>query len=198
MQKANFMKYLSFVIIGIIIFPGMAETAGWGEEGVETHLSVGYAFYAPWNLADVGYGYDLGLVMRPPYAKYLWDELEKWNLGFAVLSSIKDIPRDNAFRDVCFSLRHYLNRGEFGPHWQSGFVGAGVGIATVRWENSRGSNEGKSNVYLLEAGYEIDLNCPLDLPLVLMFGVNCRIIDAESVSYSGLGAGLSICYGVPD
>ena len=193
-------KYFLIITLFIltISFSDAVRSEIFTREGIETHVSAGGALFAPWNIGSVGYGYDIGLVLRPSYARYLYDELEKWNLGIAIRASVQEIPSGNAFNDAYLTLRYYFNRGEFGPLWQSGFVGAGAGIATVRWDNNRGTNEGSSNVYLLEAGYEMDMPLPLDIPMVLMFGLNCRIIDAESVSYSGFGVSFNICYGVKD
>lgn len=181
-----------------LLVPSHAASYGFGNGGVETHVGGGSALFAPWHHRTIGFGYDLSVVMRPSYARYLFDELEKWNLGLAILSTNQRINSQTSFRDVSLSVRYYTNRGKFGPHWQSGFIGAGAGIATAVWDYPGSSNRVKDNSYIIEAGYEIDLDIPVDCPLVLMFAVNCRIIDLDGASYSGLGAGLTLSYGVGD
>ncbi|MBU8922761.1 MAG: hypothetical protein KOO63_13160 [Bacteroidales bacterium] len=191
------MRRLIIIAVIIILFPFVNTHAlSFPEGGLETHIGGNTGIYAPWHHKTIAYGYGLSLVMRPSYAKYMYDELERFNLGLAILSTTQYVSEGFAFRDVALSLRYYFNRGEFGPGWESGFVGAGIGIATVSWSGEGSSGSLKDKDYVFEAGYEFDLNNSFSLPLVVMFHINLRVIDIEPVSYTGMGASIGICYGV--
>lgn len=181
-----------WIIVAVIILPVSALSFAFPENGLETHIGAGGSLYAPFHFRKFSFGYSISLTMRPVYAKYLCDELESWNLGMTVQSQVQYLTDRYSFKDVCFTLRYYFNRGDFGPEWQSGFVGAGVGVATVFWGNEKTSGKKKDVDFIVEAGYEVDLFNPL----VLMFTVNYRVVDIEPVSYTGMGLYLNICYGL--
>lgn len=180
----------------MIIIPSSIVASPFESNGVETHIGVNTAIFLPWHHNGIGYGYGFSLVMRPSYARYLYDELEKWNFGIALQSTSQYIAEGFGYSDLCLSLRYYFNRERSDVGWESGFIGAGVGVASVSWRSDNGPGKLKDTDFILEAGYEFDLQNILQLPLVLMFSFNYRLIDIEPVSYTGVGAALSFCYGI--
>jgi len=187
------------ILLLIISFPSSVLGFGWESEYIETHIGFGPSVYAPIHCRTIGYGYNLSLVMRPSYARYLFDELEKLNLGISIQSSNQYINDENAYRDVCFSIRHYFNHELEVKAWQSGFIGVGIGLATVYLNTETLSVKKRDKDFIIEAGYEMDLfDGKKWCPLVLMFAVNWRMIDIEPVSYTGTGFSLSLCYGVSE
>ncbi len=190
-------NYICFALI-IVLVSGSAEASSFDTGGLETHIGVNSAVFVPWHHRTVAYGYGFSLVMRPSYAKYLFDQLEQWNLGLALQSTSQHVSDGFIFRDTIASLRYYFNRGDFGPGWESGFVGAGIGLATVSWSGNGSTGSRKNKDYILEAGYEFDIENTFKLPLIFMFHINYRLIDIEPVSYTGMGVAISICYGVSD
>jgi hypothetical protein len=190
------MKKLLVILLAVLI-PLPAAGVGRREAHIDTHIGAGVSLYAPFHIRTISEGYNLYLVMRPSYARYMYDELEKFNLGLAVNSSNHWIKGEFSFNDLVVMLRYYFNRGSGVAGWQSGFIGAGAGVASVSWERG-GTVAGKKDAeYMLEAGYELDLFENYNwCPLVLMFTMQYRIIDIHPVSYTGTGFSLSISYGV--
>jgi hypothetical protein len=185
---------LLIAALPVILHSACLHSATFEGEEIETHIGGGGVFYVPIHHKAVGFGYGFSLTMRPSYARYLFDELERWHFGISIQSQVQQITENDAFRDYCFTLRYYLNRGKFGPHWESAFIGAGCGVATVFWETKYSSGSRKDIDYIAEAGYEFDLRDRL----VLMFNVTYRIVDIEPVSFTGAGISLNLCYGVHD
>ncbi|MBD3178304.1 MAG: hypothetical protein GF417_01150 [Candidatus Latescibacteria bacterium] len=191
------MRIKVLLMIVMVMAPGPAYALGNREDRIDTHIGAGVSLYAPFHIRTISEGYNLYLVMRPSYSRYMYDELEKFNLGMVINSSSQKIKDQYSFTDVVFLLRYYFNRKMGGSGWQSGFIGAGAGIASVNWEWAGVERKKKDAEYMLEAGYELDLCKNYDwFPFVLMFTMQYRIIDIKPVSYTGTGFALSISYGV--
>lgn len=189
----------TLLIILMIVIPASAAGIGDREDRIDTHAGVGVSLFAPFHIRTISEGYNLYLVMRPSYSRYMFDELERFNLGLVINSSNQRIKENYSFSDVVFLLRYYFNRTESGSGWQSGFLGAGAGVASVKWENAGVSGARKDAEYMLEAGYELDLFRNYDwFPFVLMFTMQYKVIDINPVSYTGTGFTLSISYGLSE
>jgi len=190
------MKKILLIAVLFTIIPLSAGAEPFETDGVETHIGVNTGLFLPWHHNGIGYGYGFNLVMRPSSAKYLYDELEQLNLGIAIQSTSQYVAEGFAFSDLILSVRYYMSRENISPGWESAFIGAGIGIATVAWDTESDSGKLTDTDFLLEAGYEFDLKNLLQLPLVMMISFNYRMIDIEPVSYTGVGAALSFSYGI--
>ena len=192
----NLIAMIKTLIISIVLSTLLLSSVSYGDvfytDGIETHLDVGCSVLAPFHFNRPGFGYNLSVVMRPDYARYMFDSFEKMNLGLTFQSVNQYLNSDFAFRDVCFTVRYYLNRKHSRPGWQSAFIGAGAGIAKIFWDTGDASGREKDIDYLFEAGYELDYIKNLTLSVLL----NLRVVDIEPVSYTGMGLVLSIGYGI--
>jgi len=176
----------------LVLLPEALFCSSFDDTGHEIHIGVGGSVYMPIHYSALSAGYSIYVTLRPPYAGYLYEELERYNLGLSWQSITQYIDNSAAFYDVCITLRYYINDGEFGPRWESGYIGAGCGYATVFWDGVNTSGKRRDLNYIIEAGYELDLYGPF----VLSFNVHYRLIDIEPVSFSGMGVNFNLCYGV--
>ena len=101
------MKLISILIVLAIFSPVIVHSSSFEEEGIETHIGAGGALFAPFHFRKFSFGYSLSLTMRPSYARYLYDELERWNLGMTLQSQFQYISDQYSFKDICLTVRYY-------------------------------------------------------------------------------------------
>jgi len=176
---------LTYVVLlaCVLIAPSSSIADVFYTDGVETHVDGGAFVLAPAHFNRPGFGYMISVVMRPDYARYMVDSFEELNLGLSFQGVSLYINDDFAYRDFCVTVRYYLNDSACRSGWHSGFLGVGLGVATVYWDIGYQKGKKRNTDYILEAGYEFDIKNVAVMSIV----ANFKVIDVEPVSYTGAG-----------
>jgi len=189
-MRRTILHIVVFFACVITAMPSSADV--FYTDGVETHIDGGGIVLVPAHFNRPGFGYVISVVMRPAYARYMFDSFEKLNLGLSFQSATQYINRDFAYRDFCVTLRYYLNGSPCRSGWHSGFIGAGLGVATVYWDIGYQEGKKRNTDYIFEAGYEFDFRDVGTMSVI----ANFRIVDIEPVSYTGAGFLVSLGFAI--
>ncbi len=148
---------------------------------IETHLGAGALVYYPMYFEQPYVGYQLYWTLRPSAAKYIFEALERHNIGLEVNLAILKMTETRGFVDASVIFHKYLTPVNHGEIQDAAFVGVGVGILGVKWDTE--DVEYRDVSFTVEMGYEYRLWSRA----IVTFKAQARYLEAGPINFNGGG-----------
>jgi hypothetical protein len=148
---------------------------------IESHLGAGALVYYPMYFEQPYVGYQLYWTMRPSAARYIFEALERHNVGLEVNLAILKMTEMKGFVDASVIFHKYLTPVNQGDIQDAAFVGVGIGILGVKWESENVAYRDVS--FTVEMGYEYRMWSRA----IVTFKAQARYLEAGPINFNGGG-----------